>query len=111
MLERRVVWFEPGVFEELHPLGAPEEAFDVAVVFDTQDTVALSEQVGIVDDIGGVGRVRIPSPCQVTQCAMAAVVAAMACARPEIFPHMIRSEECGAPVPAVDKGRLNRAAK
>src|SRR3990172_5414305 len=96
-----------GLGEQAQPGLARKEAQDVAVTLAAEDAVLVFEQVSEVDKVGGVVRIRVPGPFEITHTASFAVMPAVIRGRFEGFAHVIGSEEGGAARPAVNESGFN----
>jgi hypothetical protein len=67
MLERHGARPEPRLGEQAEPVCTTEQALRVSVVYDANRTVAPTWEIGVIDDVGGVRRVRIPRPLKVAR--------------------------------------------
>src|SRR5690348_8513908 len=93
VLERYTVRLEAYVRKQTEPLGTREQALNVAVVFDTHRAIDVPEHVGVVHQIDGVRRIRVPSPFQIAEPAGFVVVTAVVRAWLEVLLYMIGNEE------------------
>src|SRR4029453_9947369 len=83
------------------------------VLFDSDQSLRLSQKVGEVDRVDVVGWVRVPRPLEGTASAafLAIVAAVVGVWRVEELADMVRREERGAAWPAVHERRLDRGTE
>src|SRR5207253_8569460 len=104
---RPFVSLEPGLREEAQPCRAREDAADVAVVLRTR-LIPVPQEVGEVDEVARVVRIRIPDPFEVAEAAVRAVVSSVAGRGRERLAHAVGNEDGGAAGPtARGRGRRN----
>jgi hypothetical protein len=103
MLERHDARLEPRLRQQAQPCRSAEQTLDVPVVFDTHTAIGLAQQVGVVDNVGGVGRIGIARPCQVPQRSRLAIMTAMIGRLAEVLAYEVRREERRATRSAVDE--------
>src|SRR6185295_11991362 len=73
-------WYGPGleagIGHQAEPLRPRKQPLSVAIPFNAHAAITVPQQVGVVDNVGCVGRIGIPRPLEIPERAIGAVVTA-----------------------------------
>jgi hypothetical protein len=96
---------DPDFRKPLDPLRPAEEPLDVTIVLDRHDPVRMTQHERVVDDVGVVGRIRIPVPFEISKPpAVLAILSPIARSRRERLADVVRHDNDRAARTAVDRG-------